>query len=113
MSNSLQSYGTTARQAPLSMGSPRQEYWSGLPFPFPRDHPDPGFEPTSPVLAERLFTCEPPGKPIYLVNSLQNLTERIIEQFPFFTDEETEVHTIHKACQGQRRLAEPTGILVS
>ena len=33
-----------------SMGFPRQEYWSGLPFPFPGDLPDPGIEPTSPTL---------------------------------------------------------------
>ena len=30
---------TIAHQAPLSMGFPRQEYWSGLPFPFPGDLP--------------------------------------------------------------------------
>ena len=33
---------TVACQAPLSMGSSRQEYWSGLPFPSPGDLPDPG-----------------------------------------------------------------------
>ena len=33
---------TVARQAPLSMGFPREEYWSGLPFPFAGDLPDPG-----------------------------------------------------------------------
>ena len=38
-----------ARQAPLSMGSSRQEYWSGLPFPTPEDLPDPGIELASPV----------------------------------------------------------------
>ena len=57
---------TVARQAPLSMGFPRQEYWSGLPFPPPGDLPDPGIQPSSPVspaLAGRLFTTEPPGKP--------------------------------------------------
>ena len=112
MSDSFASPWTAVCQAPLSMGFPRQEYWSGLPFPFPRDHPDPGIEPASPVLARRLFTSKPPGKPIYLVNSLQNLTERIIKHFPFFTDEETEAHTIHKASHGQHRLAESTGILV-
>ena len=37
-------------QAPLPMGFYRQEYWSGLPFPFPGDLPDPGIEPTSPEL---------------------------------------------------------------
>ena len=35
---------TVARQAPLSMGFSRQEYWSGLPFPSPGDLPDPGME---------------------------------------------------------------------
>jgi len=33
------------RQAPLSMGFSRQEYWSGLPCPPPGDTPDPGIEP--------------------------------------------------------------------
>ena len=33
---------TIAHQAPPSMGFPRQEYWSGLPFPSPEDLPDPG-----------------------------------------------------------------------
>ena len=39
-------------QAPLSMGFPRQEYWSGVPFPSPGDLPleDPGIKPASPTL---------------------------------------------------------------
>ena len=41
---------TVAHQAPLSMGFSRQEYFSGLPFPSPRDLPDPGIEPRSPAL---------------------------------------------------------------
>ena len=48
-----------ARQAPLSVGFPRQEYSSGLPFPIPGDLPDPGIEPTSlapNALAGRFFT---------------------------------------------------------
>ena len=40
----------------------RQEYWSGLPFPSPRDLPDPEIE-LSPTWAGGLFTTEPPGKP--------------------------------------------------
>ena len=32
-------------QSLLSMGFSRKEYWSGLPFPSPRDLPDPGIEP--------------------------------------------------------------------
>ena len=54
---------TAARRAPLSMGLSRQEYWSELPFPPPRDLPNPEIEPRSPVLAGRFFTTEPPGKP--------------------------------------------------
>ena len=54
---------TVARQAPLSTGFPRREYWSGLPFPSPGDLPYPGIEPVSPALAGRFFTTEPPGKP--------------------------------------------------
>ena len=42
---------TVARQATLSTGFPRQEYWSGLPLPSPADLPDPGVEPTSLVSA--------------------------------------------------------------
>ena len=54
-------------QAPLSMGFPRQEYWSGLPCLLPGDLPDPGIKPTclaSPALVGRFFTTEPPGVPI-------------------------------------------------
>ena len=47
---------STVRQAPLSMAFLRQEYWSGLPFPFPGDLPNPGIEPGSPTLASRFFT---------------------------------------------------------
>ena len=51
-----------ASQFPLSMGFPRQEYWSELPFPSPWDLPDPEIEPISPILAGGFFTAEPPGK---------------------------------------------------
>ena len=42
---------TIALQVPLSMGFPRQEYWSGLPFPSPGDLPNPGIKPMSLALA--------------------------------------------------------------
>ena len=51
--------GYIAHQAPLSMGFPRQEYWTGLPFPSPGDLPDPGIEPAPPALAGRFFTTAP------------------------------------------------------
>ena len=50
---------TVARQAPLSMGFSRQEYWSGLPCPPPGDLPDSGMEPESlmsPAMAGGFFT---------------------------------------------------------
>ena len=47
---------TVARQAPLSMGFSRHEYWSGLPFPSPGDLPDPGIKPASLSLAGGFFT---------------------------------------------------------
>ena len=50
---------TVARQAPLSMGFSRQDYWSGLPCPPPGDLPNPGIKPTSfmpPALAGGFFT---------------------------------------------------------
>ena len=57
---------TVTHQAPLTTGFPRQEYWSGLPFPSWGNLLDPGIEPTSPAspsLAGRFFIAEPPGKP--------------------------------------------------
>ena len=49
MSASFATPWTVARQAPLSMGFPRQEYWKGLPFPPAGNFPDPGIEPGSPA----------------------------------------------------------------
>ena len=65
-----------ACQAPLSMGFPRQEYWSGLPCPAPGDLHDPGIKPAflvSAALAGELFTT-PPGKSLYLLGAQQILT---------------------------------------
>ena len=55
---------TVAHQAPLSMGFPRQEYWSELSFPSPEDLPVPGMETVSPELAGIFFTSEPLEKPL-------------------------------------------------
>ena len=55
---------TVPYQAPMEFS--RQEYWNGLPLPSPGDRLHPGIElpsPVSPVLADRLFTTEPPGRP--------------------------------------------------
>ena len=55
---------TVARQAPLSMGLSRQEYWSGLSFPSPEDLSNPGIEPRSPALQADSLPAEPQGKPL-------------------------------------------------
>ena len=48
--------GTVARQAPLCPRDfPRQEYWSGLPYPTPGDLPDPGIDPMS-LLSKSLLS---------------------------------------------------------
>ena len=46
---------TVACQAPLSMGLPRQEYGSGLPFPSPGDLPHPGIELVSPAFGRQIL----------------------------------------------------------
>ena len=56
---------TVACQAPLSMRFFRQGYWSGLSFTSPRDLPDPGIKPGSPVLRVDSLPSEPPGKLIH------------------------------------------------
>ena len=47
---------TVARQAPLSIRFPRQEYWKGVLFPAPGDLPDPGIELVSHALVGGFFT---------------------------------------------------------
>ena len=75
-------------QAPLSMRFPRQEYWSGLPFPPLGDLPNQGIKPESPgspALAARFFTSEPHGNPTsddtdgFICWSLRINLEKVIE----------------------------------
>ena len=65
---------TVAHQAPLSMGFPRQEYCSGLPFLSPEDLPDSGIEPASLCLLHRQADSLPLchlGKPLVLITMLK------------------------------------------
>ena len=55
-----------AHQVPLSMGFPRQECWSGLPFPSPGDLPYPGIKSWSPAFQADSLLSELPGKPFYI-----------------------------------------------
>ena len=62
MSDSLGPHGLyLAHPAPLSMGFTKQEYWSGLPFPSPGHHSDPGIKPGSPALQADSLLSGPPG----------------------------------------------------
>ena len=73
---------TVAHQTPLSMEFSRQEHWRELPFPAPRDLPDPGIEPATPAslaLAGRFFTIAPPGRLHY--NHLYFIFYKPLEQF--------------------------------
>ena len=76
------------------MELPRQEYWSELPFPTPRDLPDQGIEPTSvsPALAGGLFIRVTWEAPIYFIYpqmskmlSFQHVTNiKIIHEIFYF-----------------------------
>ena len=55
---------TIACQGPLSLKFPRQEYWNGLPFPSPRDLPNPKIKPACSQLPGRCFITKPLGKSI-------------------------------------------------
>ena len=72
---------TVAHQAPLSVGFPRQEYWSGLPFSSPGDLPNPN---TSPALVGGFFTTEPPGKPSLNLGEL--LGSHLLTPWALFCD---------------------------
>ena len=62
-----------ARQTPLSVGFPRQEYWNGLPFPSPEDLPDPGIKHATPALQVDSLPSEPPGKPFLSILTAKTL----------------------------------------
>jgi len=66
---------TVARQSPLSMGFPREENASWLPFPSPGDLSDPGIEPRSLALWADSLQSEPQGKPNW---SLSDCKKKII-----------------------------------
>ena len=57
---------------PLCMGFSSQEYWSGFPFPYPGDLPDPGIKPTSPALHVDSLPMSPQGRSILLLTELKD-----------------------------------------
>ena len=92
---------TIARQATLSMEFPRQEYWSGQPFPSPGYLPNPGIEHRSPTLQADSFPAEPQGKPKNIGVGSLSLPQKI------FTTQELNWGLLHcrwilyqVSCQG-------------
>ena len=67
---------TVAHQAPLSMGHPRQEYWSGLPCPPPGHLPHPGIEPKSPAVQVSSLPLSRRGSPAVLGRHTINHMEK-------------------------------------
>ena len=68
---------TVARQAPLSMGFSRQEYWNGLPFPSPEALPNPGIEPRSPALQADSLLSKLLGR-CYLLEWLRSKKKKVL-----------------------------------
>ena len=66
VSDSLWPHGPQPTRLLCPWGFSRQEHWSGLPYPPPRDLPKPGIKPRSPSLQTDSLPSEPPGKPITL-----------------------------------------------
>ena len=82
MSDSFETPWPVACQVPLSMGFPRQEYWSGLSFPIPGNLPDSGIELMSSAMAGKFFTSESPEKPIYSSFILTFLVAQMVKCLP-------------------------------
>ena len=81
---------TVASQAPLSMGFSRQEHWSGLPFPSPRDLPNRGIEPRSPVLQADFF---------YQVSYKGSLRKKVTQSCPVLCNPMD--YTVHGILQAR------------
>ena len=99
--------GTVARQAPLSVGFSRQEYWSGLRCPPPRDLPDPGIELKSlksPVVAGDFSTIS--AKPKYAGTLLQISSLITLLIILVATSAITELTERKKKCLHYERLLE-------
>ena len=61
-----------------------QEYWSGLPFPFPGDRLDPGIEPRSPTLQADALTSEPPGQTPMLLIGFNKMVVKHQQKLPIY-----------------------------
>ena len=119
MSNYHETPWTLSHQAPLSMGFPRQEYWSGFSFPSPGDILDPGIEPTFPPWqADSL----PISNQFYSSDQIRSVTQScptlcdpmnhstpglpVHHQLPEFT--QTHIHRVSDAIQPSHPLSPPS-----
>ena len=95
MSDSFATPRTVACQAPLSMGFPRQEYLSALPFPSPGELLNPGIEPMSPELGGGFFITGPPRKlvnnSVYIKDFYTLITIAVIRGCPIQYPMETNI----------------------
>ena len=71
-----------------------KEYLSGLPFPFPEYLPDSGIELTSPELAARFQTSEPPGKPLILIKKSKYQADNPLKYKKMFTIKNYKIESI-------------------
>ena len=83
---------TVACQAPLSMQFPKQEYWSKLPFPTPRDLIDPGIKCVSPALTGEFLATVPPENPIFIHIQLY-LKNKVIVSLKLIVQDTNVCHT--------------------
>ena len=72
---------TVAYQAAPYMGFSRQGYWSGLPFPFPGNLPNPRIKPGSLTLQADALLSEPPGKPLKINVKVDNSRASLVAQW--------------------------------
>ena len=70
----------------LSMGFSRQEYWSGLPFPSPGDHPDPGIKPRSPALQADSLPSELQGRSYNYCRIVYAAAAKLLQSCPTLYD---------------------------
>ena len=112
---------TVAHQALLFLGFSRQEHWSRLPCPPPRDLPNPGIEPRSPALQADSLSSEPPGKSSVIIqfSSVAQLCLTLCDpmnrstpglpvhhQLPEFT--QTHAHQVGDSIQPSHPLSSPS-----
>ena len=107
LSESFATPWAVAHQAPLSMGFPRQEYWSGLPFLSPGDLPHPGMEPTSPVSP----TWQVDSLPVSYLGSPRSDIVKVAQSCQTLCDPmDYSVHGILQASTGEGSLSLLQGI---